>query len=534
MIDLHQPGTVYFVDSQPFFSIPHSLRLSAMFGPSSYNCAVCHHIRQTQNCNIAQDTTRRPAAQTTGALSASMGDVLPENAVQSLLKSVVPGFVVKRLDLVPDVQVRRVYNIESPNGDRVQLAFPPHPSVKLLRTERSPIRSEAATIEFLSQCCQRGEQAAKTKDPNINDHHVNEDVNPSPHLKDPLLAFLPELIEHASLVQQSNEATEFSLTRPTPGEVATSLSPPLSILERESVNYQAGNLLRQISTILSPNKRFGATKDVLSSSSQLTNNEIEAEGGVAKEVGASCWSEGFLTLLEATLRDLEDKFVQINYVSLRGHCDRFRHLLDAVTRPSIVPLNIGEDSSLLVVQQTASNLQHNPRNNDAREASSPQSQDSRHIRVTGLLDWSQCIFGDPLVASSFCDRSTGEFQRGFTEAPEQQQQGKSASTPIEDQGHAHVRLHLYECLHAIRIIAKEFMKPKKHVFEAEMAARKRLVDALKNLDELDDSGHPKHDAPTAEASPAKKPRIGDVPREPEDMSAECEGGDKCIHKDSAI
>ena len=178
-----------------FFSIPPSFCLSAMFGPSSYNCAVCHHIRKTQNCNIAQDTTRRPAAQTTGALSASMGDVLPENAVQSLLKSVVPGFVVKRLDLVPGIQVRRVYNIESPNGDRVQLAFPPHPSVKLLRTERSPIRSEAATIEFLSQCCQKGEQAAKTQDPNIDDRHVNEDFNPSPRLKDPLLAFLPELIE---------------------------------------------------------------------------------------------------------------------------------------------------------------------------------------------------------------------------------------------------------------------------------------------------------------------------------------------------
>ena len=233
------------------------------------------------------------------------------------------------------------------------------------------------------------------------------------------------------------------------------------------------------------------------------------------------------------MRDLEDKFVQINYGSLRGHCDRFRHLLDAVTRPSIVPLNIGEDSSLLVVQQTASNQQHNTPNNDAREANSPQSQDSRHIRVTGLLDWSQCIFGDPLVASSFCDRSNLEFQRGFTEAREQQP-GKSVPTPIEDQGHAHVRLHLYECLHAIRIIAKEFMKPKKYVFEAEMAARKRLVDALKKLDELDDSGHPKHDAPTAEASPAKKPRIDDMPREPEDMNAECGGGDKCIHKDFAI
>jgi hypothetical protein len=128
------------------------------------------------------------------------------------------------------------------------------------------------------------------------------------------------------------------------------------------------------------------------------------------------------------------------------------------------------------------------------------------IEVTGLRQWSNCVFGDPLLATIFSKRPrpTDDFWRGF----DKPLPGETTASIIEDRDNAHIRMLLYECYHAVVTLVGEYYRPQTDSSRRELAARKHLGNVLARLEELDDRGQQRRRRMSGEMSPAKRPRSG--------------------------
>ena len=78
--------------------------------------------------------------------------------------------------------------------------------------------------------------------------------------------------------------------------------------------------------------------------------------------------------------------------------------------------------------------------------------------------------------------------------------------PLDDPQNAESRCLLYECYHAATAIVREYYRRCSDSDDREMPARKRLTQALRKLDKMDDMGKERRPHPTGEASPKKRPR----------------------------
>lgn len=134
------------------------------------------------------------------------------------------------------------------------------------------------------------------------------------------------------------------------------------------------------------------------------------------------------------------------------------------------------------------------------------------IRVTGLRDWSNCIFGDPLFARAFSDDPSDAFLQGFygsehsTNTTESPISPHESDGPVEDEHNARYRLLLYQTYHATEAIVKEFYGQRTDKSRMELAARKRLGEILAKLEDIDVEPKRMHRRPSGEMSPAKKLR----------------------------
>lgn len=158
------------------------------------------------------------------------------------------------------------------------------------------------------------------------------------------------------------------------------------------------------------------------------------------------------------------------------------------------------------------------------------------IAVTGLWDWSNTVFGDPLFATVFSRETSLEFLRGFRQPPprlspspwppppssphagkDQEDrygtQQKEASTSansgngddaassissdpdsdseydevVEDRANAAVRLLLYECYHATVSVVRQFYRPDADSPARELTARRRLAAVLARLGDVEEA-----------------------------------------------
>ncbi|KAF4973806.1 hypothetical protein FZEAL_9225 [Fusarium zealandicum] len=335
---------------------------------------------------------------------------------------------------------------------------------------------------------------------------------------------------------------EYNLSRPPRGIAVSALQRPLNHRERRAVDFQTGQLLRRISSQVSPTNKYGVAADVLSVPPSVVHNPAHRlEGGLHASRGADSWRVAFHNLWEAILRDGEDMSVMISYTTIRRHFDRFDYVLDAVTKPRLVVLDGGEDSNTLVLRPFETGRKANsltkgpngwkskpkptrrppgkpvrddqrledakekkPDGTDDREDYLGQAQDAEkgQIEVTGLRQWSNCIFGDPLLACVFSKRPSHDFWRGFDKSLETD----ALSSLVEDGPNAHIRLLLYECYWAIIAVVGEYYRPHIDSSRRELAARKQLGGVLARLDELDDSGGLRRRRMSGEMSPAKRAR----------------------------
>ncbi|KAF5647440.1 hypothetical protein F52700_1368 [Fusarium sp. NRRL 52700] len=459
----------------------------------------------------------------------------PESSVLSLLNGISPRLAVKELEVVPSARLQRLYNVKVTEGPSLLLALPPPAVIRLLRSEKSTLGTEAAVLKWLSAFARErkicsGAGATETTRRTVETPLVNET---NPRL---LAGYLPTLVRHESI--GGLLPVEYNLIRPPRGIAISTLSRPLDSREQWSVDFQTGQLLRRISSQVSPTKKFGIAADVLSVPPSVVHHPPRRfEGSLADSKGADSWRVAFHSLLESVLRDGEDLTIMFNYNNIRHHFKRFQYLFDAVTKPRLVILDAGEDSNTLVhrpyesekksilpkeVQLQGKGVSREPDNGgkvrqDYRivfqgdtsrkeEYMIPDEPNQNPIEVTGLRQWSNCVFGDPLMATVFSKRPdlSGDFWRGF----ENPLPDETTASIIEDRDNAHIRMLLYECYHAVVTLVGEYYRPQTDSSRRELAARKHLGNVLTRLEELDDRGQQRRRRMSGEMSPAKRPRSG--------------------------
>ncbi|KAL0939442.1 uncharacterized protein CTRU02_206052 [Colletotrichum truncatum] len=524
-----------------------------LHGPMS-PCIRLAHQDVSQIC-ILPSVTHRPAIeQNTFHTPTSANPTRippPAKPMQAVISHLVPQATIQHVQAMSSVHCQRAYGVQISDGTSLVLVAPPPPMVKLLRSERASVVSEAAILRWLAkitidqpllQDWARKPEVALGVDAALGSEGADLDKSIGGAAED-LQPFLPKLIAHTVA---SNEAgREFNLMRPTLGVPIPELNPPLSLSERKTIDFQTGQLYRKLCKLVSPTGRFGPAYAVLPLATCPTPDATrparrDVNTSLVESRGVQSWSMAFHSMLEAVLRDGEDMQVMLGYSSIRRHFKRFRYTLDDVTTPRLVAVDAGKDLNTLVVRkvrrkstgspvssrrQTAEEDQcrtHVKRDSDDSESELHDSESELHqdehiapynqsnTIMSGMKDWSNFVFGDPLFAVNFCSGPSSEFLLGFNgTSPNQESSAIFSSDIIEDKENAHVRLLLYECYHTVTYIAREFFRPRKDGTGRELEARKTLNKILAQLDAMDSVDDQRGRRPSGETSPAKRSRSGD-------------------------
>lgn len=452
---------------------------------------------------------------------------------------------LKRLDSTPPNRLHVHYVATSSKEEQFTLTVVPT-SIKRLRMEQSSIRSEAILLQWLSNS--HSTSAADERGPN---HKVPEQPVPdsieenklSPSISD-FKNMLPRVIKHGRAKFPND--VEFLLTKRVQGAVPSSTVNPLSKYQQRCIDFQIGRLIHQISTYQSPTGQFGIASAVLEADTQQKfSSSSQAIGSKATNIPVyNCWSDAFLSLLESVLRDAEDIAVSLQYEKIRQNASRFKHVLDEVTVPSLVVLDAGEPFNTQIVfpgdsavrdlktpvQQGGATcfrteqpepaalplftakipaiMLHAADGIELKTSALPMTMHSNPDipKVIGIQDWHNCIFGDPMFTSVLTHSKNTEIRSGFI-----YQLGEVESKALEqamhlakDLQHVDVRRLLYECYHSVAIIVTEYYRMTVDGDDRELPARRRLVQALARLEDLDVLGRKVHPRPDSAHSVAKR------------------------------
>lgn len=371
---------------------------------------------------------------------------LPIQRLKEIASHVVPGAVLGTVKEVKSTQLPRLYILKMTDGRPLLLSITPRLSVRLLRHEATIMASEASLLFFLAESTKRRSiSPALPASPRSDGGELrSEDME--------LSGLVPKILEHSS----NNRETPYpySIFEPTRGTPISTISPPLSLASRRSVDKQVGSFARALASRKSPCGTFGMANRVLPDPSSNMQSST-----APKLVGSETWSEAFKTLLEAILRDGEDMSVLLPYETIRAHYKRLSWRLDAVTSPRLVVINVNQDANVMVERTIEEDDSEGP---------------SEEVILTGLRNWSQGVFGDPLISSCF-ESPSKEFLEGWVEGGDE---------VIEDEENKVGRLLLYQCYRAVVAIVTEYYRPQSDSSKRELEGRRKLTSALKVLDEL--------------------------------------------------
>ncbi|RWA04268.1 hypothetical protein EKO27_g10834 [Xylaria grammica] len=356
----------------------------------------------------------------------------PSDSVRAIIESAVPSIRVETIYTIPTKRLLRAFKVKLADERTLLLNILPPPS-RLLRYEKWVVKSEAALVKWLLQdACEQQSQATRYLDEKRAGKRPQgeSELARRPHQPDSdtlslakgqLRNYLPTLITHSSTPTETGSA--FSLFEPTPGDPISSLGKLPTPAERRSLNFQKGRLIRHIANVTSPNGKFGQAATVLEPPEAPESSQAAARETKLDFDGVHGWRETFHLLLEGILRDGEDRAVTISYELVRTTFNKFSHLLDAVTTPRLVVCNADEDDVVLVSRsergqepeavEEGRKAKMEPDDDDGEALGGSQAEaGATALKITGLQDWSNCLFGDPLFATVF-SHPTPEFERGF-------------------------------------------------------------------------------------------------------------------------
>ncbi|TGO18721.1 hypothetical protein BTUL_0008g01060 [Botrytis tulipae] len=367
---------------------------------------------------------------------------VPVRRLKEILSHVVPDMKLGSVEELPSTQLPRLYTLNMSNDNKLLLSFAPSLAVRLLRHETTLQYSEATLVHFLDTSSQ------KSKGVNTNGVEDVEHDLASIKLEDAI----PKMLKHSS--NNREMALPYTIFEPTAGKTLSALSVYLSLSDRHLIDKQVGSLTRSLASLTSPNGTFGTAARV------LPDPFKQSPPSAPLGSGSSTWSEAFNTLLESILRDGEDMAVLLPYDVVRSHYQRLSWRMDAVKLPRLVLLDLGERNVMI--------------ENGIKEGSSHIPTES--LKVTGLRNWSQGVFGDPLLSNVFENPSEG-FMEGWKAGDE--------DDLIEDTGNAEVRLLLYRCYRAVLGIVTEYYRPQNDSSRRELENRRNLTAALSELEKVD-------------------------------------------------
>lgn len=474
----------------------------------------------------------------------------PLESLHSVIRNALPNTAIESINPLPSSRLMRVFSVNVSDGRTLILSLPPPPTLRLLRIERPMNLSETLVTRWILETILESHAHADISSrgrisisqliegPSIRDEGrtTQEKTRES---KDDVLKFLPILVAHSP--SSSTADSSFNVFEPTRGTPITELVTPLTTSERKIVEFQQGQFVRQLSEFTSPNGTFGPAIAVLSPQQEPSASPTELRGSQVASSGfraTRTWKQAFHSLLEAALRDAEDMAVMISYEPIRGYFNRLSHVLDGVTTARLVILDASDPSNTLVSRTpkpTDKGDETYPQLTSAQETNRSVAETATEktvieqsrrgeqptIAVTGLRDWGNCVFGDPLMAEAFSQNQTSEFLRGFRKAkgPSTSSSGPEGGADsdteyddddlVEDCENAAARLLLYECYHATVGVVKQFYRPGPNSSDREISARRRLAAALRRLEEVEDEfagKRPRRPSANVEAWPVKKPK----------------------------
>ncbi|THV52598.1 hypothetical protein BGAL_0074g00090 [Botrytis galanthina] len=367
---------------------------------------------------------------------------VPVRRLKEILSHVVPDMKLGSVEELPSTQLPRLYTLNMSNDNKLLLSFAPSLAVRLLRHETTLQCSEATLVHFLDTSSQ------KSKGVNTNGVEDVEHDLASIKLED----VIPKMLKHSS--NNREMALPYTIFEPTAGKTLSALSVYLSLPDRRLIDKQVGSLTRSLASLTSPNGTFGTAARV------LPDPFKQSPPSAPLGSGSSTWSEAFNTLLESILRDGEDMAVLLPYDVVRSHYQRLSWRMDAVKLPRLVLLDLGERNVMI--------------ENGMKKGSSHIPTES--LKLTGLRNWSQGVFGDPLLSNVFENPSEG-FMEGWNAGNE--------DDLIEDTGNAEVRLLLYRCYRAVLGIVTEYYRPQNDSSRRELENRRNLTAALSELEKVD-------------------------------------------------
>lgn len=179
---------------------------------------------------------------------------------------------------------------------------------------------------------------------------------------------VPQLIKHDST--GGVIGIPFLMMSHVPGRKLSEMAPHLTAMEQQTIERTLGSYVRVLTSLSAT--QFGMTHRVF-----------------AKK-GSKSWREAFRALFEAALRDAEDMLVTVPYDSIRYYVGRHAHFLEEVTEPRLVALNVCDPTNILIDEETK--------------------------QITGLVGFSNVIWGDPLMSGGIAEGGEAFFE-GFGESP---------------------------------------------------------------------------------------------------------------------
>jgi len=458
----------------------------------------------------------------------NMGPSPDADAVRAVVNIESPTSAIEKVDPIASTKPCRVYNITLSGGRSLSLQLSPVVTTRLFRSEQSLVYSEALVIRWivakalgtppLVTQCSRSRTTSPTSEERDQDCPIISTRRATP-IASNLCDVLPTLVTYSSSSKKLGAA--FNLIEPSNGQPIDTL-PELSKTDRSVLDHERGHLARQLSCFTSPSGRFGRAMDVLTPAptSHASPTDIWMRGPMPPaDGGSTSWRCAFHAILESTLRDGEDMAVNISYSRIRSQFARLGHVLDAVTKPCFVVLHPYSNDNALVcitsneVDRTGESSEPGPSATSLGQAhtETPCTASEPRARLSGLRDWSTCVFGEPIMAQDFYHSVTAEFLDGFGISPrgdlgrrlleasglysnveesrpgnenESQHQGDAA---VVDPQNAYTRVLLYECYHAVVDVLQHFYRPKTQSTDDEMVARRRLTAVLRRLVEVDDA-----------------------------------------------
>ncbi|KLU84574.1 hypothetical protein MAPG_03614 [Magnaporthiopsis poae ATCC 64411] len=395
---------------------------------------------------------------------------------------------------------KRIYGVGLSNGRHLFLNISSSSMVRLLRCERWLVDSEAAVLRWTREAIESRSREVLPYSP------------PSAGLSDltELLGLIPWLLAHCPLPNRPRNGVWPPTPLPrhdlpytlvsqpvVPSVPAVHRQPAFSHQERDRIDFQAGRLARTLSRLTSPNGNFGTVVQVLP--------VFQARPLVPDMTPFQThptWATAFCSMLEQSLVDGQDMAIQLPYGTIRAEVERLMPALEKVTKPRLVLVNAASYSNILVPAMP----EHY---HEALGFMRPPEADG--TAITGLVDWSNCIFGDPLFMQVFSERPSDSFLRGLNGNNEGDNL-TAAATAIElppdvdsdggyygyDDGDSEyarwARLLLYQCYHHVTSVVREFYRPQRDSTPREMAARRRLTETLVRMSEIDDFAPPRPNA----------------------------------------